>query len=148
MPTTDLMYLLNVLPTMLGVVASVVAVVCERMQQFLTIRTRDNIQQGVCKRTQHVKVMLYETVRNDDCLRNTALQHCCGIVSNGYNIVPTLQRCVVLKIVVANGLASVCTGLYMYPNTSFIHITRYRRSFFMFVALRARKIRYYLVVLA
>ena len=58
-----LMCLLNVLPT-------------------LTIR--DNMQQGVCKRTQHVKVMLYETVRNDDCLRNTALQHCCGIVSNGY----------------------------------------------------------------
>ena len=25
----------------------------------------------------------------------------CHIVSNGYNIVPTLQRCVVLKIVVA-----------------------------------------------
>ena len=106
------------------------------------------MQQGVCKRTQHVKVMLYETVGNDDCLRNTALQHCCGIVSNGYNIVPTLERCVVLKIVVANGLASVCTGLYMYLNTSFIHITRPWRSFYMFVGLRARKIRYYLVVLA
>ena len=26
----------------------------------------------------------------------------CNIVSNDYNIVPTLQRCVVLKIVVAN----------------------------------------------
>ena len=26
--------------------------------------------------------------------RNTALQHCCDIVSNGCNIVPTLQRCV------------------------------------------------------
>ena len=118
------------------------------MQQLLALTTRDNKQQGVCKRTQHVKVMLYETIRNDDCEGNTALQHCRGIVSNGYNIVPTLQRCVVLKIVVANGLASVCTGLYMYPSTSFIHITRHRRSFFMFVGLRARKIRYYLVVLA
>ena len=28
----------------------------------------------------------------------------CNIVSNGYNIVPTLQHCVVLKIVVANCL--------------------------------------------
>ena len=30
------------------------------------------------------------------------MQHCCNIVSNGYNIVPTLQRCIALKIVVAN----------------------------------------------
>ena len=49
-------------------------------------------------------MMLYETIRNDDFQRNTALQHCCDIVSNRYNIVPTLQRCVALKIVVANGL--------------------------------------------
>ena len=41
-----------------------------------------------------VKVMLHETIRNDDFKRNTALQHCCDILSNGYNIVPTLQRCV------------------------------------------------------
>ena len=33
---------------------------------------------------------------------NTALQHCCDIVSNDHNIVPTLQRCVVLKIVIAS----------------------------------------------
>ena len=32
----------------------------------------------------------------------TLLQHCCNIVSNGYSIVQTLQRCFVLKIVVAN----------------------------------------------
>ena len=35
-----------------------------------------------------------------------ATQHCnadfCNIVWNGYNIVPTLQSCVALKIVVAN----------------------------------------------
>ena len=39
---------------------------------------------------------------NDDFKCNTALQHCCDIVSNGYNIVPALQRCVAPKIVVAN----------------------------------------------
>ena len=49
-----------------------------------------------------IKMMLHETIRNDDLELNTALQHCCDIVSNGYNIVPTLQRCVALKIVVAN----------------------------------------------
>ena len=36
------------------------------------------------------------------CNAVTALQQCCDIVSNSYNIVPTLQRCVELKIVVAN----------------------------------------------
>ena len=29
----------------------------------------------------------------------TLMQHCCDIVSNSYNIVPTLQRCVALKLV-------------------------------------------------
>ena len=48
--------------------------------------------------------MLHETIRNDDFYRNTELQHCCDIVSNGYNIVPTLQRCAALKIVVAKRL--------------------------------------------
>ena len=47
-------------------------------------------------------MMLHETIRNDDFQRNTALQNCCDIVSNNYNIVPTLQRGVVLKIVAAN----------------------------------------------
>ena len=49
-----------------------------------------------------LKVMLHETIRNDDFQRNTALQHCCNVVSNGYNIVPTLQRSVALKIFVSN----------------------------------------------
>ena len=49
-----------------------------------------------------LKVMLHGTICNDDFQRKTALQHCCDIVSNGCNIVPTLQRCVALKIVVAN----------------------------------------------
>ena len=47
--------------------------------------------------------MLHETIRNDDFERNTALQHCCDIVSNDCNVVPTLQRYVALKIVVAYG---------------------------------------------
>ena len=33
-----------------------------------------------------VKVMLPGTIRNDDFNRNTALQHCCDIVLNGYSI--------------------------------------------------------------
>ena len=37
-------------------------------------------------------MMLHETIRNDDFKRNTALQPCCNIVSNSYNIVPTWQR--------------------------------------------------------
>ena len=41
-----------------------------------------------------ITVMLHETIRKDDFERNTALQHCYDIVSNGSNIVPTLQRCV------------------------------------------------------
>ena len=52
--------------------------------------------------TQTLNVMLHGTIRNDDFLRNTASQYCCDIVSNRHNIVPTLQRCVALKIVVAN----------------------------------------------
>ena len=35
---------------------------------------------------------------------DTALQHCCDFVSNGCNTVATLQRCIALKIVVANRL--------------------------------------------
>ena len=51
---------------------------------------------------QTLNVMLHGTIRNDDFWRNTASQYCCDIVSNRHNIVPTLQRCVALKIVVAN----------------------------------------------
>ena len=38
-----------------------------------------------------VTLMLHETIRNDDFKRNTALQHCCDIVSNGCNTGTTLQ---------------------------------------------------------
>ena len=49
-----------------------------------------------------LKVMLHETIRNNDLKRITALQHCCYIVSNSCNIVPTFETCVALKIVIAN----------------------------------------------
>ena len=42
-----------------------------------------------------IKVMLHATICNDDFQHNTALQHCCDIVLNSYNIVPTFQRCTV-----------------------------------------------------
>ena len=48
------------------------------------------------------KVILLGTIHNDDFERNAALQ--CDIVSNGYNVILTFQRCVALKIVVANRL--------------------------------------------
>ena len=54
------------------------------------------------KQVDRIKVMFHETIRNDDFQRNTVLQHCCDIVLNVYNIVPALQLCVVLIIVVAN----------------------------------------------
>ena len=51
-----------------------------------------------------LKMMLHGTIRNDDFQRNTALEYCCDIEWNGCNVVPTLQRCVALKIAVANRL--------------------------------------------
>ena len=42
--------------------------------------------------------MLHETIRSHDFQRNTALEHCWDIESNGCNV----GRCVALKIVVAN----------------------------------------------
>ena len=48
------------------------------------------------------KVILQETIRSDDFWHNRALQHCWDIVLNACNIVPTLQRCVALIMVVAN----------------------------------------------
>ena len=49
----------------------------------------DNLEDTV-----HFQVMLRETIRNDDFWSETALRNCCDIVSNGYNIVQTLQHCV------------------------------------------------------
>ena len=52
--------------------------------------------------------MFHGTVRNSDFQCNTALQNCCDIVSNGYNIILTLQRCVVLRIIIANCSVHTC----------------------------------------
>ena len=55
-----------------------------------------------CACESRLKVMLHGTIRDDDFKLNATLQHCCSIVSNSCNIVPTLEHCVPLKIVVAN----------------------------------------------
>ena len=52
-----------------------------------------------------LKIWLKGEVTRDDCNED-----CCDIVSNGHNIVPALQRCVALKIVVVNRL------MYYYLN--------------------------------
>ena len=39
--------------------------------------------------------------------RSTGLQHCFNMVSNGYNIAPTLQRCVALKIELSHVTSSL-----------------------------------------
>ena len=75
---------------------------CAMMNVVIIVYFYAMIYHGIRQRRTSDKVMLHETIRNDDFLRNTALQHCCDIVSNGYSIVPTLQRCVAVKIVVAN----------------------------------------------
>ena len=50
-----------------------------------------------------IKVTLNETICNEDFWRNTAFNIAAKLhVSNSYNIVRALQRCVALKIVVAN----------------------------------------------
>ena len=71
--------------------------VCQFFSQCVNLQYDSNPG----KQVDLIKV-IHETIRNDDFQRNTALQHCCDIVLNGYNIVPALQLCVVLIIVVAN----------------------------------------------
>ena len=59
---------------------------------------------GTTKRTfQNVKVMFILHTRrfSKTIFRATQLRYC-DIVSNGYNIIPTLPRCVALKIIVTN----------------------------------------------
>ena len=48
--------------------------------------------------------MLHETIRNDDFHGNTALQCWNNVVTIRNNIAAMLQRCVALKIVIANRL--------------------------------------------
>ena len=73
---------------------STIALIVGILFQYKTFLHRIDIEPPL-------KVKLKETIRNDDFQRITVLQHC-YIVSNGCNTVPTLQRCVLLKIVVAN----------------------------------------------
>ena len=49
-----------------------------------------------------LKVMLHGTIRNDDFLRNTALQCWNNVATIKINFATMLQSCVALKIVVAN----------------------------------------------
>ena len=49
-------------------------------------------------------VTLHGTIRNKDFLRSTELQRWHGVVTIQNNVVTMLQRCVVLKIVIANRL--------------------------------------------
>ena len=51
-----------------------------------------------------LKVMLHGTIRNDDFQRNPALQCWSTIVTIQNNVATMLQRCVALKIVVADHL--------------------------------------------
>ena len=66
----------------------------EREKGVIQKQLNESFLQIVALKVLALKVMLHETIRNDDFYRNTALQHCCHIVWNGYNIVPTLLRCV------------------------------------------------------
>ena len=47
-------------------------------------------------------MILHGTIRNDDVLRNKALQYCNNVAANLKNVGTMSQRCVALKIVVAN----------------------------------------------
>ena len=46
--------------------------------------------------------MLHETIWNDDFQRNKGLQCCNNVATIRNNVATMLQRCVALKIVVAN----------------------------------------------
>ena len=58
-----------------------------------------NIKHGLC-----IKAILHETIRNDDFWRNTALQCWNSAETIRNNAATMLQRCVALKIAVANRL--------------------------------------------
>ena len=57
-----------------------------------------------CERNKKLKVMLQGTIRNDDFYCNTELQCWNNVVTIRNNVATMLQRCVALKIVVANRL--------------------------------------------
>ena len=51
-----------------------------------------------------LKVMLHGTIRNDDFLRNTAMQYWNNVTTIRNDVTTMMQLCVALKIVVANCL--------------------------------------------
>ena len=51
-----------------------------------------------------LKVMLHGTIRNEDFLRNTAMQYWNNVTTIRNIVTTRMQRCVALKIVVANCL--------------------------------------------
>ena len=51
-----------------------------------------------------LKVILHGTIRNDNFLRNTTLQYWNNVATIPNNVATMMQRCVALKIVVANRL--------------------------------------------
>ena len=51
-----------------------------------------------------LKVMLNGTIRNDDFLRNTAMQYWNNVTTIRNDVTTMMQLCVALKIVVANCL--------------------------------------------
>ena len=51
-----------------------------------------------------LKVMLHGTIRNDDFLRNIVIQYWNNVTTIRNNVTTMIQRCVALKIVVANCL--------------------------------------------
>ena len=59
---------------------------------------------GILKVSEELKMMLHGTIRNDDFERNISLQCWNDVVTIRNNVATMLQRCVALKIVVANRL--------------------------------------------
>ena len=56
------------------------------------------------RRRSCLKVMLHGTIRNDDFLRNTALQYWNNAATIRNSIATMMQRCVALNIVLVNRL--------------------------------------------
>ena len=58
---------------------------------------------GTIKRKfQTVKVMFITHETISKTIFSATQLRCCDVVSNGYNIIPTLQRCVARKVIVTN----------------------------------------------
>ena len=68
------------------------------MGNHIILSANDNKSARIALRA--VKVITRDDWQFDEFYRNAALQHCCDIVWNIYNV-PILQRCVTQKIVVA-----------------------------------------------